>query len=92
MISIGGYDERFECYGSEDKDISRRLRQSGCKDGLLPPDLRTRIRTPNNEKIKNYRGNMTKHEMMTKNAAIREENKRNKVLVVNEGIEWGQWS
>jgi len=47
------------------------------------------IRTSKSEQVANYRGIMTKMEMCVRAKKIRDENDRNQVLVVNEGIEWG---
>jgi len=55
FISAGGYDERIEFYGGEDRDLDSRLVRRGTKFGLVPKGLMSVIRTPNSQKIKNYR-------------------------------------
>jgi glycosyltransferase involved in cell wall biosynthesis len=37
--AIGGYDETFEGWGCEDRDLSLRLRLAGCARRQLPPNL-----------------------------------------------------
>jgi len=90
FMDIGGYDENFEYYGSEDKDIIRRLKHGGFKRGVIPGNLRKITYTYNKDKIKNYRGNLTKKEMMVLNADIRHENEKKNILIANQGKEWGQ--
>jgi len=92
FIDAGGYDERFEFYGGEDKDLSSRLHRRKASFGKIPPNLLSVVKTPNSEKLKNYRSDMTKVEMMLHNKAIRNESRKNEVLVANEGKEWGQWT
>ena len=90
FIDAGGYDERFEFYGGEDKDLEARLRRRGAKFGLMPQGLVRTLHTPNSEKTRNYRLPLTKGEMMQRGAEIRAENNERGVLVANEGQEWGQ--
>jgi len=90
FMDVGGYDEQFEYYGSEDKDLIRRLKRHKLNRGIIPGHLRKLIYTHNKKKIKNYRGNMTKREMMVMNAAIRQENEKNNVMIANQGKEWGE--
>lgn len=92
FVDAGGYDEQFEFYGSEDKDLEARLRRRGSKFGLMPQGLVRTLRTPNSEKLVNYRLPLTKREMMQRGAAIRDENNKQGVLVANEGKEWGAWT
>jgi GT2 family glycosyltransferase len=91
FISAGGYDERFEFYGGEDKDLAWRLRRRKAKFGKIPSNLLSVIRTSNSDKVKNYRVKMDKTEMILHNKIIRDENCKNKVLIANKGKEWGQW-
>lgn len=90
FISAGGYDERFEFYSKEDKDIIARLLRRGGKFTILP-DLLTLIPTPNDEKIKNYRLKLSKLEMGKRAKRIYENNIANNILVANTGKRWGQW-
>lgn len=89
FITAGGYDERFEFYGPEDRELDERLTRRGEKFGLLPNLLRV-IPTSKADKIANYRI-ASRFEMKKRMRRIYEENQRNEVLVANKGIEWGQW-
>ena len=90
FMDAGGYDERFEFYGPEDADINARLMRRGGKFGLLPSMLKV-IRTPNEEKIRNYRLAISKRKMFDRMKPIYEENIKNHILVANQGREWGQF-
>lgn len=92
FVQAGGYDERFEFYGGEDKDLELRLQRRGEKFGLMPDKLVYTLRTGNAAKVKNYRLDLTKREMMQRGSRIRAENNANAVLIANEGKEWGQWT
>jgi len=90
FMSAGGYDERFEFYGKEDKDLIKRLERRGGKWTTLStrPII---IPTPNEDKIKNYRLKLTKKDMGSRAKKIYYENIKNKVLIANEGKDWGSW-
>ena len=88
----GGYDERFEYYGGEDKELEERLIRRGLEPAILPDGLVRTLRTPNSQKLVNYRGNLTKREMMQRGKRIRAENATKGLLVANEGQEWGAWA
>lgn len=92
FISTGGYDERFEFYGPEDRDLELRLQRRGEKFGLIPSGLMRVIPTSNEDKIKNFRLKLSKQEMYKLMRPIYEENATNYVLVANAGKPWGQWS
>ena len=91
LIDAGGYDERFEFYSPMDKDLHARLVRRGGKVGILPRGLMDVIRTPNADKIKNFRLKISKREMSKRMKPIYEENNRDLVLVANQGQEWGQF-
>jgi len=91
FFRIGGYDERMEWYGCEDRDLEARLWRSGAQFGILPDDLVHTIKTPNSLKVKGYRLKLSKEEMSRRNRRIFEENNRNGVVTVN-GEEWGLWT
>lgn len=89
FIDAGGYDERFEFYGKEDKDLLLRLERRGKKHEQLP-NLLSLIPTPKEDKFKNYRPGVSRRQMGKQAKRIYEENIKNEVLVVNkEG--WGKW-
>ena len=90
FIEAGGYDERFEFYGKEDKDIVLRLKRRGKKFKSVPFTLSVSLPTPREEKYKNYRLSLSRSEISKRSNAIYEENIRNNVLVVNKGG-WGSW-
>jgi len=92
FIDAGGYDERFEFYGPEDTDLHDRLIRRGAAFALLPNGLLHVIETPNEKKVKNYRLPLSKREMHRRGKTIYEENRRNRVLVANQGREWGQFN
>lgn len=92
FIEAGGYDERFEFYGPEDRDLASRLIRRGGKYTAMPVGLVEVIPTPDNEKIKNYRLKISKAEMSKRMRPIFEENERRKVMVANQGRAWGQWT
>ena len=89
FLDAGGYDERFEFYGPEDKDLHDRLARRGGKFRMLPNGLLSVIETPNEEKIKNYRLPLSKREMHRRGMIIYKENKAAGLLVANEGLTWG---
>lgn len=97
FISSGGYDERFNVYAPEDKDICNRLTRRNGKPLLFPNDLIGEIYTPNDEKLKNLDNTtyehryMLKKEMADRMKIIYNENIVNKVLVANEGKDWSKW-
>ena len=93
FIAAGGFDERFEFYGKEDKDLKRRLERRNEKVKVLSSDGISQIVTPEFIKFHtNYRPGFTKFEMKKMARNIFEENIKNNVLVANEGSEWGQWA
>jgi len=91
FIAAGGFDERFEFYGSEDKDLYLRLLRRGAPHVIMPGKLFHAIRTPDEVKIQNYRLKITKKEMDERGKVFYYENIQNGVLVANpEG--WGAWT
>lgn len=91
FVDAGGYDERFEFYGKEDKDLLARLKRRGAPHAQIPDRL-SLIYTPWPEKLKNYRLPLTRRQASKRSKAIWQENIDNAVLVANEGKEWGQWA
>ena len=91
LIEAGGYDERFEYYGSEDRELHERLERRGLVAQEIPADLLHVIRTPDDVKVKNYREPLSKREMHAKGKAILQESRERMTLVANpEG--WGAWT
>lgn len=91
FIASGGYDERFEFYGKEDKDLIARLRRRGGKHTQVLPGYLGHIPTFRTQKYENYDPRLTPHQMKKYSMEIWKENIKNKVLTVNEGKEWGKW-
>lgn len=92
LIAVGGYDERFEFYGPEDRDMEMRLRRHSGAPAVYPYDLIEIVRTSADEKAKNYRIKADSyHDLSAMMRPIYEENEKNGVIVVNKGIEWGAW-
>ena len=89
--AAGGFDERFEFYGKEDKDLRARLLRRGTKHGAISDTDLSLIYTPWDRKLLNYRPGVGRREMHKKGKRIYEENCAAGVLVANEGREWGSW-
>lgn len=91
FIEAGGFDERFEFYGPEDRDLHLRMQRRGEKFGDLSYKYIHDIPTPNDDKVKHYRLKIGKRGMADAMHPILEENIAKGVLVANEGKAWGQW-
>lgn len=89
LISAGGYDERFEFYGPEDRELIARLRRRGGREATYPARLLGLIPTPDSRKLTHYRLPLTKRQMAHLGRLIMDENGRNAVIVANQGKEWG---
>ena len=90
FIDAGGFDERFEFYGKEDKDLLARLKRRGASHAQVLDRLAL-IPTSWPEKLKNYRLPLSRREMGKRAKAIYYENIDRGVLVANWEQEWGQW-
>jgi hypothetical protein len=91
FIAAGGYDERFEFYGPEDREMHDRLDRRNLRFAWLPGEQLFVIATPDEEKIRNYRLKISKAEMSSLMRPIYDESTRLGTLVANEGKEWGKW-
>lgn len=89
ILAAGGFDERFEFYGPEGKELSDRLQRRGLRPVAIPKHLVSQIPTPDREKVKHYRLPFSKRHMHELGMAIWRENRANKLLVANEGQDWG---
>jgi hypothetical protein len=92
FVAAGGYDERFELYGPEDRDMQYRLRLLYGYEVVLPNCLLRNIYTPDDKKVANYRVIGTKHSLHKMMNEYYLENTMNGVLVANKGKEWGRWT
>jgi GT2 family glycosyltransferase len=92
LIEAGGFDERFEYYGTEDYDLIMRLKMRG-----IPFHRYSRHRIlslqeqTEEERFKYYRFPLGKRRMTHMNKVFFEENIANNVLVVNVGQDWGKY-
>ncbi len=92
FISAGGYDEDYEYYGKEDKDLHNRLLRRGLFQFNFPNNLFEVEYTEMEEKLKNYRGNPSRWRMHITTKKIFERNEKSGILVANQGKEWGSWT
>lgn len=91
IVDAGGFDERFEFYGREDKDLLLRLLRRGLTQGTYDLDaMMELIRTGWSQKLKNYRLVLSREEARSRASALYDENIRNNVLIANEGHRWGE--
>jgi hypothetical protein len=97
FMESGGYDERFNLYGPEDKDICFRLHRRGGKFEPYPNYLCREIPTDNGRKLENLDksglpGRMwQKREMMHMMGPIFRKNIEDGLLVANPGKDWTKW-
>ena len=92
LMDAGGFDERFEFYGREDKDLLLRLLRRGAKQDTYDLDaMMELIRTPWSAKLQHYRVPLTRDDAHRYASLIYDENIRKNVLVANEGLAWGSF-
>ncbi len=89
LLEVGGYDERFEFYGPEDKDLSERLERRYGRPAWYPDGYLDVIRTPDRLKVQGYRLPLSKVEMHARGRDVLVENRDRQVTVVNQGRAWG---
>jgi hypothetical protein len=90
IMNAGGFDERFEFYGREDKDLLLRLLRRGLSHDTYDLDaMMDLIRTPWEEKLAHYRVPLSRADAHAYACTIYDENIRNNVLIANEGQPWG---
>jgi hypothetical protein len=91
IVAAGGFDERFEFYGPEGKELADRLERRGLRALPFPASCGiSQIRTPNAEKVRHYRLKLSKVEMHERGMAIWRDTQARAVTVANEGQPWGQ--
>lgn len=87
ILATGGFDERFELYGPEGKELAERLERRGLHKIKLPKNLVAQLPTGYKSKLTNYAQPLSRREMhhigMDVWAAC------GKQLVANEGHTWG---
>lgn len=89
ILAAGGFDERFEFYGPEGKELTDRLQRRGLKVKPIPKRIVSQIPTPDAKKVQHYREKLTKHQMHARGMAIWRENQAANLLVANQGVNWG---
>jgi len=96
FVTSGGYDERFNVCGPEDKDICMRMHMRGGKFRTFPKDIYTEEYTSPRQKVRNLnregydgKGYCGKLVMSRAMRVFYKENLDNHVLVANVGKEWG---
>lgn len=89
LVDAGGYDERFEFYGPEDKELAGRLTRRYGAPQTYDADLLSVIPTPDALKIQGYRLPLTKREMHEHGLPVLRESERGSVFEANKGYGWG---
>ena len=89
ILDAGGFDERFEFYGPEGKELTDRLQRRGLKVIPVPRRVVSQIPTPDHLKVQNYREKLTKHQMHNIGMEIWKANQAEGLTVANQGREWG---
>ncbi len=84
FIKAGGFDERFEFYGPEDRDLVNRLKRRGLDVGYYNPKLLSDIPTPNKKKAQGYRLPISKWDMKDLMHPIFRKNEAEGKLTANE--------
>jgi hypothetical protein len=98
FIASGGYDERFNLYAPEDKDICLRLHRRGGKFISFSKWYIEEIPTDNKVKLENLDKSglpgkiWDKREMLHLMQPIFDKNVEDKVLVANEEKDWNTWN
>jgi glycosyltransferase involved in cell wall biosynthesis len=90
FVAAGGYDERFEFYGPEDRELADRLERRGLKKATLPRGCVGNFHTPDDVKMKNYRLKLTKEQASEMMRPYYVESVENGTLVANPKG-WGRW-
>jgi hypothetical protein len=84
IFAAGGFDQRFEFYGPEGKEAADRLQRRGLEQiDIMRSDLVSQVRTPNSEKLRNYRLPLSKREMHDQGMVYWRDNQVNGVTVAN---------
>ena len=89
ILEAGGFDERFEFYGPEGKELVERLGRRGHYPVGFHRGLISQIPTPDDMKVQHYRLHMSKHEMHQVGMSIWRANTKEQLMVANEGQLWG---
>jgi hypothetical protein len=90
LVAAGGFDERIEFYGPEDKELSDRLDRRHVTQSEYPSSMLAIIPTPEDVKVSHYRETRSKQSMHKHGMVAWRDNEARGVLVANEGQSWGQ--
>lgn len=91
IFALRGYDERFEFYGPEDKDLLHRLARSGAIQGTYHlDDIMRMIVTPWPIKLMGYRA-IPKPERHVISSSTLQDNDMRNVIAVNTPEAWGRF-
>jgi hypothetical protein len=91
FVAAGGFDERFEFYGPEDRELADRLARRGLKKATLPRGCIGSFYTPDDVKMSNYRLKLTKEEASRMMRPYYVESVENETLAANPNG-WGRWT
>jgi len=89
FVACGGFDERFEFYGPEDKEIVERLYRRGKSHKKYSRSLICAIYTDNDKKMSGYRLKLMKRTAHKEGWKILLENREKELLVANPDG-WGR--
>jgi len=89
FIDAGGFDERFEFYGPEDKEIIERLHRRSIKHKRYSRSLISAIYTPDEKKTRGYRKKKSKQRMHNLGMVFLEDSRAKGTLVANPDG-WGK--
>lgn len=91
FMAAGGYDEGFEFYGPEDRELAERLERRGLRKDSWSGFIGL-FETPDEKKTAGYRIQGTKHQLSRLMRPVLEQSRREGWLVANQGREWGAWN
>lgn len=90
LINAGGFDERYEFRGPEDRDLAERLERRGGLFASYPRKMVSHLLTSQEDKGKGYGSTLSARRMYQENCRkVYWGNTHRQVLTVNDGLEWG---
>jgi len=66
ILAAGGFDERFEFYGPEGKELTERLERRGCAVETFAGTMLDQIQTKYYDKVRHYRNPFTDRSRLTR--------------------------